>query len=67
MNITVIGAGIVGLTTAWYLQRDGHRVTVVDRREHVGLGSSMANGGQLSYRYVAPLADPEILARIPGW
>ncbi|MCP5253521.1 MAG: FAD-dependent oxidoreductase [Zoogloeaceae bacterium] len=43
MNITVIGAGIVGLTTAWYLQRDGHRVTVVDRREYVG---------QLSYRYV---------------
>ena len=63
MNITVIGAGIVGLTTAWYLQRDGHRVTVVDRREHVGLGSV---GGQLSYRYVAPLADPEILARFPA-
>ena len=37
MNITVIGAGIVGLTTAWYLQRDGHRVTVVDRR---GIGAA---------------------------
>ena len=67
MEITVIGAGIVGLTTAWYLQRDGHQVTVIDRRTAVGQGASMANGGQLSYRYVAPLADPDILAKIPGW
>jgi D-amino-acid dehydrogenase len=67
MNIVVIGAGVVGLASAWYLQRDGHEVTVVDRAAGVGKGTSHANGGQLSYRYITPLADPDILAKIPGW
>lgn len=67
MDIIVIGAGIVGLSTAWALRQDGHRITVVDAHDRVGAGTSEANGGQLSYRYVAPLADPDILAKIPGW
>lgn len=67
MDIVIIGAGIVGLTSAWYLQNAGHRVTVVDRHPAVGMGTSQANGGQLSYRYIAPLADPDVLSKIPGW
>ena len=67
MHITVIGAGIVGLATAWFLRKDGHTVTVIDRRESVGQGTSQANGGQLSYRYIAPLADPDVLPKVPGW
>lgn len=67
MDIVVIGAGIVGLSTAWQLHRDGHRVTVLDREAEIGRGTSFANGGQLSYRYVAPLADPDVLAKIPAW
>lgn len=67
MNIVVIGAGVVGLASAWYLQQDGHEVTVVDRAASVGMGTSHANGGQLSYRYITPLADPDILGKIPGW
>ncbi|MBT0963264.1 D-amino acid dehydrogenase [Denitromonas iodatirespirans] len=67
MHITVIGAGIVGLATAWFLRQDGHSVTVIDRRETVGQGTSQANGGQLSYRYIAPLADPDVLPKVPGW
>lgn len=67
MNIVVIGAGVVGLASAWYLRQDGHQVTVVDRAASVGMGTSHANGGQLSYRYITPLADPDILGKIPGW
>lgn len=66
MNILVIGAGIIGLTTAWRLVRDGHRVTVVDRASGPGQGTSHANGGQLSYSYVAPLAGPSIWRDLPS-
>lgn len=65
MKIIVIGAGVVGLATAWRLQRDGHHVTVIDRDSGPGLGTSYANGAQLSYSYVAPLADPSVWAQLP--
>jgi len=67
MKIVVIGAGIVGLTSAWWLAREGHSVTVLDRAEAVGLGASHANGAQLSYSYVAPLASASVLRSLPGW
>jgi D-amino-acid dehydrogenase len=66
MHICVIGAGVVGLTTAYFLQAEGHTVTVVDRGAGPASGASRANGAQLSYSYVAPLADasvpPQLLA-----
>lgn len=65
MNIVVIGGGVVGMSTAWRLDRDGHSVTVLDRAETPGLGTSFANAGQLSYSYVAPLADSTIWAQLP--
>ena len=58
-HVVVLGAGIIGMTTAYYLSRAGHRVTVIERNAHAGLETSYANGGQLSYSYVAPLADTE--------
>lgn len=64
MRIIVIGAGIVGLTTAWWLARDGHAVTVVDRDLAVGRGTSFANGAQLSFSYVAPMASRAVLANM---
>ena len=64
MRLCVLGAGIVGLATAWQLQREGHDVTIVDRAG-AGAGASGANGAQLSYAYVQPLADPAIWAQLP--
>lgn len=64
MRICVLGAGIVGLATAWQLRRLGHEVCVIDRHEP-GQGASGGNGAQLSYSYVAPLADPGIWAQLP--
>jgi D-amino-acid dehydrogenase len=65
MRIIVIGAGIVGLATAWRLQKDGHDVWVVDKAPAAGQGTSYANGAQLSYSYVAPLADPSVWKQLP--
>ncbi|MBX3610481.1 MAG: D-amino acid dehydrogenase [Hydrogenophaga sp.] len=63
-HVAVLGAGIVGLATAWQLQRDGFEVTVIDRAAP-GSGASFGNGAQLSYAYVQPLADPSIWAQLP--
>jgi D-amino-acid dehydrogenase len=67
MEVLVLGAGIIGMSTAYYLNAAGHRVTVIDRNDSVGLETSYANGGQLSYSYVAPLAGPGVLAKVPKW
>ncbi|CAG9249893.1 MULTISPECIES: D-amino acid dehydrogenase [Paraburkholderia] len=67
MHVCVLGAGVVGLTTAWSLARDGHDVTIVEARGGAALEASFANGGQLSYSYVAPLADPAVLPKLPAW
>ncbi|NVZ66662.1 D-amino acid dehydrogenase [Pseudomonas gingeri] len=65
MKICVVGAGIVGLSSAWFLHRAGHRVTVVDQASGPGMGAVAGNGAQLSYSYVQPLADPSLLPGIP--
>ncbi len=67
MRIAVVGAGITGLAAAWYLADDGHEVTVIDRHRGPGEETSFANGAQLSYSYVAPLAGPGVLPKIPPW
>lgn len=67
MHVVVIGAGVIGLTSAWYLAREGVQVTLVDRHADVAQETSFANGGQLSYSYVAPLADPAVLPKLPQW
>lgn len=64
-SVIVVGAGIVGICCARFLQRDGHRVTVVDPREP-GDGASFGNAGIIASCEVAPIATPEILKRIPG-
>lgn len=67
MNVLVLGAGVTGLAAAYCLARDGHAVTVLERRTGVALETSHANGGQLSYSYVAPLAGPGVIPKLPAW
>lgn len=66
-HCVVIGGGVVGLTTAWALLERGHRVTLVERDADVASGASHANGGQLSYRYVSPLADAGVPLKALRW
>lgn len=66
LAIAVVGAGIVGVSTACYLLRDGHRVTLVDR-DGPGEGASKGNAGAISPGSCVPLAMPGTLAKVPRW
>ena len=63
---TVLGAGVVGLSTALYLQRTGHAVTVIDPMPPAG-GTSYGNSGLISSDTAVPIALPGMLAKVPGW
>lgn len=62
----VIGAGVVGVATAYALARRGLAVTLVDQAAGVGQGASFANGAQLSYAYTDALATPKLLRHMPA-
>ena len=66
-QVIVIGGGVVGLTSAWWLLEAGYRITLVERAPGVGTGTSYSNGGQLSYRYVSPLADAGVPLKALKW
>ena len=66
MHICVLGAGVIGLTTAWALVEAGCDVTLVDRNPEPGMDASHGNGAQLSWSYVAPLASPDTLRHLPA-
>lgn len=66
MRVIIVGAGVVGAATAYFVARRGHEVTLVDRHSEPAQGASFANAGQLSYSYTDTLADPRLLRRIPG-
>ncbi|MCF8149154.1 MAG: D-amino acid dehydrogenase [Burkholderiaceae bacterium] len=58
MRVSVLGAGVVGVTSAWYLAADGHEVTVFDRQPEPAQETSCANGGQISVSHAEPWASP---------
>ena len=67
MKVLVLGAGVIGVTTAWYLAEEGHTVAIVDRREAPALETSFANGGQISAGHAEPWANPQAPAKILRW
>lgn len=67
MRIVVLGAGVVGTTCAWYLAREGHEVTVVDRQSAAALETSFANGGQVAVSHAEPWANPGAIGKIVRW
>jgi D-amino-acid dehydrogenase len=66
MDITILGAGIVGVATGIYLQREGHKVTLVDRGPP-GEGTSFGNAGSLAPGSIIPLALPGTFQQVPKW
>jgi D-amino-acid dehydrogenase len=58
MRVLVLGAGLVGVASAWYLSEDGHEVAVVDRQPGAARETSFANGGQISTSHAEPWANP---------
>lgn len=67
MHAIVIGSGVIGTTTAYYLNRLGYEVTVLDRQPRSGLETSFANAGQISPGYSAPWAGPGIPMKAIKW
>lgn len=65
-QVTIIGAGVVGMSTASFLQRSGFKVTVVDRLPP-GEGCSFGNAGGIAFAEIMPSIHPRILTKIPGW
>jgi D-amino-acid dehydrogenase len=67
MRVAVLGAGVVGVTGAWYLARAGHEVTLVDRQPEAGMETSFANGGQISAGHAEPWAKPSVVPKVLKW
>lgn len=67
MRIVVLGAGLIGVTSAWFLAEDGHEVIVVDRQPGAALETSFANGGQISTSHAEPWANPSTPFKALKW
>lgn len=67
MRVLVLGAGLLGVTSAYYLQQLGHEVRVVDRQAHPAAETSFANGGQISVCHAEPWAGPGAPLKLLRW
>ncbi|KQM97482.1 amino acid dehydrogenase [Sphingobium sp. Leaf26] len=67
MKIVILGGGVIGVTSAWYLAEAGHEVVVVDRQSGVAQETSFANAGEISPGYASPWAGPGIPAKALRW
>ncbi|MCC5779058.1 D-amino acid dehydrogenase [Nitratireductor sp. B36] len=67
MRILIVGSGVIGVTSAWYLARAGHEVTVLDRQSGPALETSYANAGEVSPGYSSPWAGPGVPLKALKW
>ena len=67
MRVIVLGAGVIGITTAWYLLERGHEVVVIDRQPGPACETSFANAGEISPGYASPWAGPGIPRKAISW
>ncbi len=67
MHVAVLGSGVIGTTIAFYLARDGHQVTVLDRQPGPALETSFANAGEVSPGYSSPWAGPGVPVKAVKW
>ena len=67
MKVLVLGGGVIGVTSAWYLAKAGHAVTVVDRQAGPALETSFANAGEVSPGYASPWAGPGVPVKAIKW
>lgn len=65
MHVVVIGGGVAGILSAYYLQQAGFKVTVLEKNEHFGAEASGGNANQLSYSLIFPPISPDIISKIP--
>lgn len=67
MRVIVLGAGVVGVASAWYLAAAGHKVSVLERQPEAGMETSFANGGQISVSHAEPWANPSAPLKLMQW
>ncbi len=67
MKVVVLGAGIIGVATAWYLLEEGHEVVVVDRQDDAAMETSFANGAQISVSFCEPWANAGAPFKVAKW
>lgn len=67
MKIIVLGAGVLGVSSAYFLASRGHEVEVIDRNAQSACETTYSNGGQLSYSHAEPWASPSVLPKVLKW
>src|SRR5690606_21818618 len=67
MRVLVLGGGVIGVTSAWYLAKAGHEVTVLDRQPGPAMETSNANAGEISPGYSSPWAGPGMPLKAVKW
>ena len=67
MKVLILGSGVIGVSTAYYLAKSGHEVIVVDRRDGPGLETSYGNAGEVSPGYSSPWAAPKLVWKAVKW